>query len=100
LVAYIPDRNPDVVDNVFSTLFGLDGEQAASMGNWTAKHVRYSPMMRFVLRDADERLFEVQRWCFRGSIDGWICLDGPASLPMLVDKYAPHLGHESFFELR
>lgn len=59
----------------------------------------YSKMMRFELVDFDERLFRVERWCFLGSIDQWIHLDGPAPLPDLVGKYVRHLGKETFFEL-
>jgi hypothetical protein len=60
---------------------------------------QYSKMMRFELVDAECRLFVAQRWCFLGSIDQWIFLDGPAPLSQLVDKYVRHLGKESFFEL-
>ncbi len=98
LVAYIPDRNPDQVAHIFDML-GLRAEQMASMGEWTAKHANYSPMMRFVLHNEDVRSFIVERWCFRGSIDRWIFLNGPAPLRKLIDEYARHLGDESFFEL-
>jgi hypothetical protein len=70
----------------------------AQVENWV-RHSRYSKMMRFVLADAAKRRFTVERWCFRGSIDGWIFLAGPADLPGLVRKYVPHLGRESFFDL-
>lgn len=63
---------------------------------------RYEKVMRFTLTDADERTFRVQRWCFRGSIDRWIDLWASRSkgpLPELVEKFCPHIGRESFFEL-
>lgn len=99
LVAYIPDRNPDEVASAFGTRFGLGDAQGASMAAWTAKHMHYSAMMRFVLREEDERLFDAERWCFRGSVDGWIFLEGAAPLPSLIDEYVRHLGRESFFDL-
>jgi hypothetical protein len=63
------------------------------------KRSTYTKMLRFVLVNPDRRGFTVQRWCFRGSIDNWIFLDGPALLEDLVKKYAKHLGKESFFDL-
>ncbi|OYW15090.1 MAG: hypothetical protein B7Z55_15290, partial [Planctomycetales bacterium 12-60-4] len=72
LVAYIPDRNPEAVGELFEGMFALGSAGAASMMDWTIKHVHYSPMMRFVLHDDRERLFVVERWCYLGSIDRWI----------------------------
>jgi hypothetical protein len=59
----------------------------------------FSPMLRFVLRDRQEDIFTVQRWCYRGSIDNWTYDLDQGKLATLVSKYAPHLGKESFFEL-
>jgi hypothetical protein len=97
LVAYIPDRNPEVVGYILHSIVGLG--QAELMGEWTAKHAHYSPLMRFNLTDEDKRLFSVQRWCCRGLTDRWIHLDKPAPLAAQIDKYARHLGHESFYDL-
>jgi hypothetical protein len=59
----------------------------------------YTKMMRFELVNPDERVFVVQRWCFRGSVDDWIWVGGPAPLADLVRQYGQHLGKESFYEL-
>ena len=62
----------------------------------------YMKVMRFSLIDEDERTFRVQRWCFRGSIDRWIDLwmsGGSGTLADLVERFLPHIGKESFFEL-
>ena len=59
----------------------------------------YMKMMRFALVDEDKRAFHVERWCFRGAVDDWVFLDGPATLAQLVDKYVKHLGQPSFFDL-
>lgn len=62
--------------------------------------LQYHEELKFTLVDRDERLFEVSRWCYRGSVDGWLPLGCPSQcLPDLVDAYARHLGEESFFEL-
>lgn len=59
----------------------------------------YSPVMRFTLEDEENRLFSVQRYCFRGSLDDWIEIGGAQHLEAIVEKFIPHLGRESFFEL-
>ena len=61
----------------------------------------YTKMMRFKLVDRAKRLFVVQRWCFRGSVDDWIGLGSRtrAPLPNLVRTYVPDLGKESFYDL-
>lgn len=62
----------------------------------------YLKVMRFTLADEDKRIFQVQRWCFRGSIDNWIDLwisGSNGNLADLVKKFCPHIGQESFFEL-
>jgi hypothetical protein len=64
------------------------------------KFLSYSPMMRFTLVDEQTRTFAVERWCFRGAIDGWFSLlGGVGELKTLVAKYCRHLGRESFYEL-
>lgn len=64
------------------------------------RHRAYSEMLRFELVDAAERLYAAERWCFLGSIDDWVHLDGPAPLSTLVEQYVPHLGKETFYELK
>jgi hypothetical protein len=56
--------------------------------------------MRFALADEEKRLFTVERYCFRGSIDDWIPLmSEPASLHDLTGRHVPHLGEDSFYDL-
>jgi hypothetical protein len=59
----------------------------------------YHPEMRFILVNEETRAFRAERWCYRGSIDGWWPLSGNAPLAELVARYCPHLGKESFFDL-
>lgn len=59
----------------------------------------FSAMFRFILEGAEERLFVVQRCCFKGSVDDWIYIAGPEELDFLAEKYLKHLGKESFYEL-
>lgn len=64
-----------------------------------ARSCQYTATMRFVLDDDEKRAFQTQRYCFRGSIDDWIDVGRPGSLPKLVKEYVRHLGQESFYDL-
>jgi len=59
----------------------------------------YQKVLRFTLIDEDQRCFAAERWCFLGSIDNWINLSGGGELARLIERYAPHIGKESFFAL-
>jgi hypothetical protein len=96
IVVYLCDQNVDDLPELASFGFGKD---PARIKEAIARSLSYSPMMQFVLDDAQTREFVVQRWCFRGSVDDWIFLDGPIDLQALVKKYARHLGKESFYDL-
>ncbi len=96
IVVYLCDQNVDELTALIS--FGL-GKDSARMKESLGMSLSYSPMMQFVLDDAQTREFVVERWCFRGSVDDWIGLDGPTDLKSLVKKYARHLGKESFYDL-
>lgn len=97
LVVYLPGTDERELERLTTTL-RLPSSVAAKFADELARRAYYQKMLRFDLFDADERLYAVRRWCFRGSIDDWILLDGPAPLADLLDKYAGHLGKESFYE--
>jgi hypothetical protein len=59
----------------------------------------YQKVLRFTLVDEESRRFAAERWCFLGSIDDWIPLSGDGVLAKLVERYAPHIGKETFFDL-
>jgi hypothetical protein len=64
------------------------------------QNATYMPIMRFVLADLEKRLFLAERFCFRGSVDGWIDIGGRAQkLSVVLKKFIKHLGKESIFEL-
>ena len=102
LVVYMADMSQDKLDRLMNLLAGPSsilspGMQAARESMIQASN--YTKMMRFTLVNPEERVFLLERWCFRGSIDDWIWVGRPAPLADLVRQYAPHLGTESFFEL-
>ncbi len=69
-------------------------QEIIPLKSWT-----YTPMMRFVLEDKEQRTFFAERYYFRGCIDNWIFIGGPDSLERLMKKFLKHLGEESFYEL-
>ena len=95
IVVYLCDQNVD--DLVALAAFSPLG--TSGLADRMTQSLNYSPMMQFVLVDKKTREFEVERWCFRGSVDDWIGLDSSTDLMALVKKYGRHLGKESFYEL-
>ena len=69
--------------------------------NLTNRFGRYQAMLRFTLVDNKKRHFFAERWCFRGSVDGWITIYslGSAPLETLCEALFPHLGQESYYDL-
>lgn len=98
IVVYFAEGNDAVADLVFGS-FGMPSSGIAKLLEWRVTHGHYMKMLRFTLVDADRRLFSVDRWCFRGSIDNWFFLGGAGTLANGVRRFARHLGQESFFEL-
>lgn len=64
----------------------------------SAADQHYTAMLRFRLTDEKRRTFTAERFCFRGSIDDWIYLDGPDDLKKLTQRYVELLGTEKFFD--
>lgn len=95
IVVFLPDQDPNLFRTVPHSL-PISSSQLAQM---LTRSLTYSPMMRFVLVDEEDREFIVERWCFRGSIDDWIFLDTSNDLTGLVKRYCRHLGKDSFYEL-
>jgi hypothetical protein len=71
----------------------------AAWEEYKLKLANYTPMMRFELIDPATRMFQTERYCFRGSIDRWIEIGRPGALVALARLYVRHLGEESFYEL-
>ena len=102
LVVYLPTRSVNEVNDMVRFLAGPDALQVPRFREARDQFVRESEhekMMRFQLLDSEQRLFHIERWCFRNSLDGWMHLAGPAPLSDLVERYVEHLGEESFYEL-
>jgi len=60
---------------------------------------QFTPVLRFILIDAERRNFGVQRMCYLGSIDDWIDVGATGSVDELARRLIPTLGTGRFFEL-
>lgn len=99
LVIWLPDTDLGSEVEQIASDFGMSTFGVQQYRERIIRNARYSKMMRFVLTDAAKRLFTAERWCFLGSIDDWHHLEFGKPLPVLLKKYVPHLGKESFFDL-
>jgi hypothetical protein len=99
IVVYVSDIEADSRLSMLSAIVPIDRADADSLRQFMLRQARYEKMLRFVLSDKKSRRFSAERWCFLGGIDNWYFLNGDKPLQELLDKYIPHLGRESFFEL-
>lgn len=99
LVVWTPEQASEQAANDLGESTGLKGFFYARIREAINQNRILTPMMRFTLCDDGRRLFKLERWCFRGFIDGWIRLNDPAPLDKLISRHVKHLGREGFFEL-
>ena len=99
IIVYLCDQNVDLSMKIMEAMTFPNTPDFLRDRDSFAFSLSYSPMMQFVLEDVETRVFTVERWCFRGFIDGWIPLDNSTDLQKLVQTYSAHLGKESFYEL-
>ena len=62
-------------------------------------HARFTPVLRFVLANAERRTFRAERWCYLGSIDDWIDIGVPGPITELSLDLIPRLGTDRFFDV-
>jgi hypothetical protein len=99
LIVYAADTDPEASLSAMSLILGASIGDNEEQREWIVRHTRYSPMFRFTLKDENQRLYSVDRWCYLGSIDRWFSLAEGEPLETVAQTYLPHLGQESFFEL-
>jgi hypothetical protein len=63
------------------------------------RRAQFTPVLRFILADAEQRTFRVERWCYLGSIDDWIDVGPMGPVDRLARHWIPRLGTDRFFEL-
>ncbi len=64
------------------------------------RFMRFEERMRILKRSIGEaNEYEFQRYCFRGSIDDWISIDGGENIQELAKENIYHLGKDSYYDL-
>jgi hypothetical protein len=63
------------------------------------RRAQFTPVLRFVLADAEQRTFHTERWCYLGSIDDWIYVGTRGPLDRLAREWIPRLGTDALFEV-
>jgi hypothetical protein len=103
LVVYTPSVSAGETDRFIEMMTGRGfGEMPSRAREFREERIlrsQYLKMLRFKLANPDTREYRAERWCFRGSIDGWIPLPGCGTLAQVVEPYAQHLDQESFYDL-
>lgn len=62
-------------------------------------YTQYTPIMKFILNDKENRLFRAQRMCYFGSVDDWIDIEYNKTIEELAGALVPTLGTDEFFQL-
>jgi hypothetical protein len=63
------------------------------------RHMQFTPVLRFILTDAEARQFRVERMGHRGQFEGWHDIHRVGQLKLLANELIPALGTDAFFEL-
>jgi len=63
------------------------------------RRAQFTPVLRFILTDAEQRTFRTERWCYLGSIDDWIDVGPMGPVDRLARQWIPRLGTDAFFGL-
>jgi hypothetical protein len=62
-------------------------------------YTQYTPVMKFILGDMEQRLFNAKRMSYLGSIDDWIEIEYDKTIEELASALIPTLGTDEFYEL-
>jgi hypothetical protein len=105
----VKDKRIEIYEQVgpnFETLSGilqptgrLDPGLAERMYAVEKRSAHYMPVMCFNLLDPAQRLFGVERMCYRSSVDGWLELIHTGSVATLAQRLIPTLDTDEFYEL-
>lgn len=92
----------DISKNIIS-IYTADTEftafQREKYSEYRLKNRHYSTDVRFKLSKKSGRSYQTERFCYRGSVNDWIEIGDKGPLSDLLEKYLPHVGKESIFEL-
>ena len=96
IVVYEPTQDVGGLEALLGSFGMVDTGRAQQA---IARVIDLRAVMRFVLVDEAQRLFQTERYCFRGSIDDWIVIGAVGPLTERLAAFVRHLGRDSFFTL-
>jgi len=88
----------DLIGRLRTTL-GIPSGRVDAVREVLEEGARFSPEMRFVLLDQEDRTFGAERWCYLGSIDDWIEVGPPGPLRVLAKRFIPLLGTHELYDI-
>jgi hypothetical protein len=77
---------------------GLPPSQIGAIRDLINRQRNFMPVLRFLLYDAEWRIYCVQRWCSLGSIDDWIDVGMEGPLAQIAGPTVSRLGDDAFYE--
>jgi hypothetical protein len=90
--------DPDEIIARFRDHLGPLGERADALREVLDQDARFSPVMRFVLLDEEDRTFATERWYYSGR-GGWADIGPVGPLRVLAKRFIPLLGTDRLFDL-
>lgn len=91
--------------DIFSSALPWVPDLADRVREFVYRRPRYSPVLRFTLLPeqpataSGPRTFGVERWRYRGSVDGWLELYQSGPIAELAERIIPKLGTNAYYEL-
>src|SRR6266516_153352 len=82
IVVYTADQDIETLVGLFKDVYPEPSANTQLM-TLLRKEIHYSPMLQFILEDAQRLTFVTQRYCFRGAIDDWVYIVTPGKLATL-----------------
>ncbi len=99
ITVYESNHNENFLKSIIDDMPSLvSHKRSETLKQWCISG-SFSGVLRFSLGDPKKRTFTAERFCYRSFANGWIYLEGPCDLNILVDKYVRTLGTEEFFQL-
>ena len=90
----------ETLSTIFGNISGLQSDTVKMrLQEQLDRMARFSPILRFVLVDREERKFSAERWSYMGDIDDWIDIGESGKLEKLARRLIPKLGTDDIFEL-
>jgi hypothetical protein len=73
--------------------------RASRLRDSLESRAQFTPVLRFILADLEQRTFRTERWCYLGSIDDWIDVGPMGPVDRLARHWVPKLGTDALFEV-